>query len=541
MYQTKKILDFTGKENSSIEEIKAKKWTDAREANALQLKISELEHRLKQQEKKQALPSPNVQNSAKKDCSRPGESLLSKDSFMIETPAIPKIHETCSGGGFTENLSTPFNLQSHKTVQKRLEQPSSSSDFTQPTMSEASSLLTPVQKKPKPKLEVFQEDHTLVLNNQPEISEAISYVDCLTPVHKPRRENHTETVNFETTGTEALTPVSKPIPKPFGNDSSIELGPGALNKTSRTQPMTTPINLRQDKNPFSALTPQRNEQMSGFTEQLRTDSPSLLSFTPTRQQEDSFKKPTSTFNIDRTPDRSDATKRDASHLTPLGNRFRPKEPSSVGSDTRPPITPTAIVNDVNELMNGMFAPTTAFTPSTRDKSIKFPKKDDTRNFMDMFTKPIGDSSHDDTPEFFPAVQKNKISVPKFDDDTLNIMASPGPSSHNPAAAFEAFDMSLANKNEFQNPMSETQRIRSEQEMTFGFAKVDPTIIMLAGKTTDFNSMKTGVFEPPSASTRCVRLSRSVAEAKGRYTAKQNVNFLRSIESVEQAVCRHADG
>ena len=77
-----------------------------------------------------------------------------------------------------------------------------------------------------------------------------------------------------------------------------------------------------------------------------------------------------------------------------------------------------------------------------------------------------------------------------------------------------FDMSLSN-NDVQCPASETQRIRSEEEMTFGFAKVDPTIIMFAGKTTDFNSMKTGVFEPPSSSTRCLRLRRSVAEAKGR--------------------------
>ena len=502
MYQTKKIMDFTGKEIASIEELKAKKWSDAREANSLQLKILELENRLMQQEKKQTLPSPNVPNSVKKDCPKPGESLLSKDSFMIETPAIPKIHETCSGGGFTENLSTNF-LQTHRTVQNRLEQPSSlSSDFTQPSLSEASSLLTPVQKKPKPKLEVFQEEHKLVLNNEHEIPEAISYVDCLTPVHKPSRGTHTETLNLETTGTEALTPVSKPIPKPFGNDDSIEFEPGALSKTSRTQPMTTPINLRENKNPFNALTPQRNEQMSGFTEQLRTDSPSLLSFTPTRQQEDSFKKPISTFTIDKTPERSDATK-----------RFRPREPTSVGSDTRPPVTPTGIVNNVNALMNDFFAPTTAFTPSTRDKSLKFPKKDDTRNFMDMFTKPIGDSSHDDTPDFHPSVQKRKISVPTILclDDTLDIMASPRPSKHNPAATLEAFDMSLSN-NDVQCPASETQ---SEEEMTFGFAKVDPTIIMFAGKTTDFNSMKTGVFEPPSSSTRCLRLRRSVAEAKGR--------------------------
>ena len=422
MYQTKKIMDFTGKEIASIEELKAKKWSDAREAN-------------------------------------------------------------------------------------------SRSDFTQPSLSEASSLLTPVQKKPKPKLEVFQEEHKLVLNNEHEIPEAISYVDCLTPVHKPSRGTHTETLNLETTGTEALTPVSKPIPKPFGNDDSIEFEPGALSKTSRTQPMTTPINLRENKNPFNALTPQRNEQMSGFTEQLRTDSPSLLSFTPTRQQEDSFKKPISTFTIDKTPERSDATKRDSSHLTPLGNRFRPSEPTSVGSDTRPPVTPTGIVNNVNALMNDFFAPTTAFTPSTRDKSLKFPKKDDTRNFMDMFTKPIGDSSHDDTPDFHPSVQKRKISVPTILclDDTLDIMASPRPSKHNPAATLEAFDMSLRN-NDVQCPASETQ---SEEEMTFGFAKVDPTIIMFAGKTTDFNSMKTGVFEPPSSSTRCLRLRRSVAEAKGR--------------------------
>ena len=411
MYQPKKIMDFTGKEIASIEELKAKKWSDAREAN-------------------------------------------------------------------------------------------SRSDFTQPSLSEASSLLTPVQKKPKPKLEVFQEEHKLVLNNEHEIPEAISYVDCLTPVHKPSRGTHTETLNLETTGTEALTPVSKPIPKPFGNDDSIEFEPGALSKTSRTQPMTTPINLRENKNPFNALTPQRNEQMSGFTEQLRTDSPSLLSFTPTRQQEDSFKKPISTFTIDKTPERSDATK-----------RFRPREPTSVGSDTRPPVTPTGIVNNVNALMNDFFAPTTAFTPSTRDKSLKFPKKDDTRNFMDMFTKPIGDSSHDDTPDFHPSVQKRKISVPTILclDDTLDIMASPRPSKHNPAATLEAFDMSLRN-NDVQCPASETQ---SEEEMTFGFAKVDPTIIMFAGKTTDFNSMKTGVFEPPSSSTRCLRLRRSVAEAKGR--------------------------
>ncbi|CAG5087522.1 Oidioi.mRNA.OKI2018_I69.PAR.g11563.t1.cds [Oikopleura dioica] len=510
MYQEKKITSFTGEEISSIEELKAKKWADQREANALQLKIAELENQLirKNQQERQSLPSPTVP-PPQNDRPKQADSLLSKDSFNIETPAIPKIHETCSGGGFTENLSQPINLPSQESIQKRLEQPSSSTEFTQPTISDASSLLTPLQKKPKQKLEIFQEEDTLVFNSQApqatqEISQALS---CLTPVQKPNRN---PIQIFETTGTEALTPVSKPIPKPFADDSSIDLGPKTLDKTKGTQPMTTPINLRQGKN--IGLTPQQqNPQMSGFTEQLRTDCPSL-SFTPTRQGEE-FKKPTQTFNLEKTPERSDALKRDSRHLTPLGNRFRPEQPTSVGSDTRPPITPTGIVNNVNEMVNNFFAPTMALTPNNKRRSVKIQRKQSTNDFMNMFTNPLGGTTTDDDtpePERLPAVQKKKISVPKFDDDTLAIMNSPGV-NQNAAAMLEAFDQSL---NKTEGVMSETQRIKSEQEMTFGFAKVDPTIIMFAGKTTDFNSMKTGVFEPPSASTRCVRLSRSVAEAKG---------------------------
>ena len=84
--------------------------------------------------------------------------------------------------------------------------------------------------------------------------------------------------------------------------------------------------------------------------------PSTNRFTPLRKPVEQFASPKPNVSI-LTPVREPGgllAKRNNSHLTPLVDRHRSVDPDSSSQKTKPITTPTAVINEVNDMVKGFF-------------------------------------------------------------------------------------------------------------------------------------------------------------------------------------------
>ena len=86
--------------------------------------------------------------------------------------------------------------------------------------------------------------------------------------------------------------------------------------------------------------------------------PATDRFTPLRQPVDQFSSPKPNVSL-LTPVRKPEmggllAKRNNSHLTPLADRQRSVDPDNSAQKTKPTTTPTAVINEVNDMVKGFF-------------------------------------------------------------------------------------------------------------------------------------------------------------------------------------------
>ena len=142
----------------------------------------------------------------------------------------------------------------------------------------------------------------------------------------------------------------------------------------------------------------------------------VASFTPKRVAPEYFPSPKRSISI-LTPLKDPAIKRDSSHLTPLAIRHPRTQQLT---HEKPTNTPTAVINDVNDLVKDMFGSTKIFHADQTQFGDDTPQRAPTKTFLNVFDQ---HESPDPEPAF-----KGKARFSIFNDDSS--VASGGESPGN---------------------------------------------------------------------------------------------------------------
>ena len=135
----------------------------------------------------------------------------------------------------------------------------------------------------------------------------------------------------------------------------------------------------------------------------------MLSFKPSRQVGLPPSKSIPGPNISiLTPLKDQQLKRDCSHLTPLAMRHPPTQSLFLNDKENPKNTPTAVVNDVNDLVQNFFNSTKVFHKDQTQFQDDTPQRQPTKTFLTAF--------HEDSPDIKPAdIAPRRFSI--FNDDS----------------------------------------------------------------------------------------------------------------------------